>query len=254
MQIEYLNRLMAEVEARTGYSVIVVNDDKLQSNVVMKTASSELPNHIIMLNPEYERGANYLVAAQCLMLLMKQASEKEVCEFAVLDEKFEYLVGKALGQMTKINIPSDIRRPYAEQIVKGLLQQLNSMPCEIMGIRKIHRDAPELRTEMEYVLNSVLAVNLEALSPEIRASSPKDIFTKNATMNAAFAIICGDVLGNQGLVQPYKNIGLLDEGNKLADIIRNLSGPEETLYRKAVDSWAEHLKMRTMYKWTLREK
>lgn len=254
MPIEYVNRLMSDVETKTGYPVTVINDDTLQTNAGMKVASKELSHHIIMLNPKYERGADYLIAVQCLMLPMKSVSESEVCEFAVLDEKFEYLISKALNQMSKVNIPSDLKRPFAERIVRGLLQQLNSLPCEIMAIQRIHRDAPELRAEMEYILNSELEVNLDALSPRISEITPKDIFTKSISMNAAFAIICGEVLGNTGLIQPYKASGVIEAGNKLATLIKNLLGSEGNLYQKAVDSWAEQLMMQTMYKWNIREK
>ena len=254
MPMEYVNRLMAKVEIKTGYPVTVINDDKLPSNSGMKAASAELPSHIVMLNPKYERGANYLIAVQCLMLMMKQVSENEVCEFTVLSEKFEYLVDKAVKQMAKVNIPPDVKSGYAQRIVRGLLQQLNSLPCEIMAIQEIHRDAPDLRAEMEYIPNSELQVNFDSLSPDISAIAPKDIFAKNTAMNAAFAIICGEVLGNPGIVQPYKVSGVIDEGHKLAALIRNPTSPGGNLYQKTVDSWAEHLKMKTMYNWTVREK
>ena len=79
-----LIKLFALVEDRTGYPVSVTPMENQSSHVSMRSATRDTPVHAIFPNPRYERFANYLVAAQCAMILFKWADPRGVSDFVAL--------------------------------------------------------------------------------------------------------------------------------------------------------------------------
>ena len=69
------------VEERTGFRVAVTPKPDLSTHASMQSATAALPVHQIFVNPKYENVADYLVAMQCAMLLLKWSDPEHVVDF-----------------------------------------------------------------------------------------------------------------------------------------------------------------------------
>ena len=81
-----LDRVKEMVKQRTGYAVSVTPSTSIQSHAAMQSATRDVPVHMVLINPKCEKFGNYLVAAQCAMLLIKWASPRRISDFTVSDQ------------------------------------------------------------------------------------------------------------------------------------------------------------------------
>lgn len=99
-----VEKILKLVQERTGYSVTVTRSEDVSAHSIMKTASVNNPVHLIMLNPKYQHVANYLVASQCAMILIKWANPKRIPDLAVRDDEIEALARRLVPEP---HIPMD---------------------------------------------------------------------------------------------------------------------------------------------------
>jgi hypothetical protein len=244
--------IIDNVERITGYKVSVSPNSDLQTPATMISARQGNPVHMVLLNPKYEKAANYLVAIQCLMLLQKWATDGNVYDFAVNDDKIKYQANKA-AQNIKVQLPDSRKAQISVSIVSGLLQQLNSFPCEMLVAELCYNSYQDLRTEQEYIINDELSNNQEALGSNIKAMMPKDIFEKNASMNAAFALWWSRLTGNKHVELPYKATGFYAKGQSLLSLYDKAKESDKNIYQYLVDLWADELCLKTCYEWITRK-
>ena len=250
MPADSVKKIINQVEEITDFKVSVSSDASIQTSANMKVATSDNPFHIILINPKFDRASNYLVAVQCLMLLEKWETNGQVTDFILVDDKINYFIDKMAKKIKSKQIPETSKKQFASQIVIGLLQQLNSFPCEIFAATKCFQRYPLLKEEQMYIIQEEIKENLQALSPQIKSIVPEDIFENNATMNSAFASWWEELSGEEGITIPFKAMGYLGKGKKLIDIAKNiLDDNSSNKYQKAVDLWAEELFLKNYYKW-----
>ena len=242
------------VEEKTGYGVSVSVDDKITTHAAMVSASSSVPMHLVKVNPKYEKYGDYLVALQCAMLLIKWGDPKRIPDFTVLNDKIGFLTTKFAKLSKKRGIPLEAAREYTNMIVSGILQQLNSMPIQIISMDMIASLCPGLRPLQEESVNNELREISAIFTKQIRKMTPKPIFDRNATMNSTYAIKWSKITGDTTALLPYKSLGYLNRGQELLEIYEALSKKSDPdRYIETVDGWAKVLKMDTWYEWRFRK-
>ena len=130
-------KIMDLVEQKTGFGVSVLVDDKITTPAGMVSARSSVPMHLVKVNPKYEKYGEYLVALQCAMLLIKWGDPERIPDFGVIDKKVAYLKDKFAKEVSAKGMPFDTSRQYANMIVMGILQQLNSLPIQFISMDMI---------------------------------------------------------------------------------------------------------------------
>jgi len=248
MYQDILQKIFDLVESRTGYIVSVSSNDDLQTTASMITASPSNPTHLICINPKFDRASTYLVALQCYMLLEKWADDGIVYHFVSKKHDIDYQIKKVIKKI-KANIPDDIKENIAYKIVTGLLQQVNSFPCEMFATEICYNDHISLREEQSWIINQQLRMNATSLDPDIRKIMPPDIFKKNATMNAAYALWWSRLSNDSSVIVPYKVADYMGQGEELFTIIENNKNLNINRYQYTVDAWAEKLQFTDCYEW-----
>lgn len=247
-------KIMDLVEEKTGFRVSILVDNTITTQVAMVSASSFSPMHLVKVNPNYEKYGDYLVAVQCAMLLIKWADPQRIPDFAILEKKIGYIKDKFEKEVMAKGIPIDSARQYSTMIVSGILQQLNSLPIQMFSMHMVANLAPGLRLLQEESVNNELREASASFTPQVKAITPKEIFERNATMNAAYAINWSKVSGNTMALLPYQALGYISPGEKLLQKYEALSTKKDPdRYIETVDAWAEELKMATWYEWRYRK-
>jgi hypothetical protein len=247
-------KIMDLVEQKTGYRVSVSVDSTITTHVAMVSASSSVPVHVVKVNPKYEKYGDYLVAIQSAMLLIKWGDPKRIPDFAILEKKVGYIKDKFEKQVMAKGIPKHSAHQYANMIVMGILQQLNSLPIQMFSMDMVAGLAPGLRLLQEESVNNELREASASFTTQVKEITPKEIFERNAAMNAAYAINWSKISGDTIMLLPYQSLGYISRGEKLLEKYEALSTKRDPdRYIETVDAWAEELKMATWYEWRYRK-
>ncbi len=246
--------LIDMVEKKTGYGVSILVDDTITTHAGMVSATPLSPMHTIKVNPEYEKYGDYLIALQCAMLLIKWGDPNRIPDFSVSDEKSEELIRKFAGLTEKQGLSPEAAGQYARMIVTGVLQQLNSIPIQMISMDMISELCPRLwDLQQESVRNEIREASRN-FSKRIRKMTPKDIFDQNASMNTAYAIRYSRISGNRTVLMPYRSLGYINKGNLLIQAYEQVIQKDDPdRYTETVDSWAKMLKMDDWYGWRYRK-
>ena len=111
----------------------------------MMSARPQAPVHLIRVNERLRDQADYVVAAQCGMLLVMWSDPSRVFGMAFNDDACSALAAEWAGRRQLAALPRDHARRTARFYVEGLLKQLNSMPLEIRVANFCHQECPDLR-------------------------------------------------------------------------------------------------------------
>ena len=246
--------IMDMVEKKTGYGVSILVDDKISTHAGMVSATSLTPMHIVKINPKYEKYGDYLIALQCAMLLIKWGDPNRIPDFVVLNDKANSLVDKFSNLTKKQGMPSEAANEYAKMIVVGVLQQLNSIPIQIISMDMITNLCPGLGALQKESVSNEIREASRSFSKRIRKMTPKAIFDQNASMNAAYAIRWSQISDNKTVLLPYRSLGYINKGNRLIDIYEAVAQKSDPgRYTEIVDGWATILKMDHWYEWRYRK-
>jgi hypothetical protein len=115
-------------------------------------------------------------------------------------------------------------------------------------------ECPSLRQEQHLSIVGEIREQSGCLAPPIKMMTPKDIFERNASMNAAFALWWAKLFGEKQAILPYKAMGFTAKGELLLEKFNELKASEEPRYCKLVDGWASILGVSDWYKWVKRAK
>jgi hypothetical protein len=196
----------------------------------MRSATCDTPVHAIFPNPRYERFANYLVAAQCAMILFQWADPQGVSDFIVNDPKADVLKRKIVGTFQGQGMPAATAKQYAESLVNGLLRQLTSSPLEILSVDWCFREYPELRVEQEAYVNAHLRELSATLAPNIRKMTPREIYDRAVPMNAAYTLRWADLSGERVGLLPYETLGFVKPARDLLNDLENIPSDAPDVY------------------------
>ena len=241
-------RMLEQVRTRTGYDVSVTSDPALRTWAGMRAASRALPRHVIAVNPKWAAYGDYLVAAQCAMLLLKWADPGRVPRFTVKAATSDAIVSAVAESEEARALEEAVRVRFCRMIVDGLINQLQSMPAEIMAAEMCFDTCPELRAQQAEVAAATIREMLAALAPRVRSQTPAAIFRRNAAMNAAYGLWWADRAGDRAHLVPFETLGFADAGRDLLDALR-AERAECSRYVRTVDRWGDLLDMAGWYQW-----
>ncbi len=246
--------LLDKVENKTGYRVSIVVDGSISTHSGMVSASQPRPMHLIKINPKFEKYGDYLVAIQCAMLLVKWADPDRIAQFAVRNEKAESLIATFSNEAQAQRLTPEAANDYVRMIVPGLLQQLNSVPIQLICMDMITELCPGLEAIRKEYVSSDLVEHSRAFSKRIRKMTPKGIFDRNAAMNAAYAIKWSRISGSRTSLLPYRSMGYINKGTILLDAYEeNARKRDPDRHVEIVNSWARILEMEDWYEWQFRK-
>jgi hypothetical protein len=246
------NQLIAQVEQTTGFKVVVDTVDDISEHAQMISARPELPVHSIRVSKAKLAHADYIVAAQCAMLLRLWSNPARIPVFNPTAEKFRYFADRAATSKSLSQLPAELAQQTSVQLTQGLLNQLRSMPTEILAIRDCWTQCPDLREMQADTVETELRLLSENFAPKIRSFAPEQIWKSNVSMNSAYALNWSELCGSPLAMLPYRSAGFGDTATKLLGEVSARSDKTSELYMQAVDAWANHLGLRTLYKWEYR--
>lgn len=248
-----LQHILDLVKSRTGYPVSVSPEPLIKTHSEMLSAASGRTFHMIRVNPKYDRFSNSLVAQQAAMLLIKWADPNRIADFRIVPQKTESLKMQLLSQMKKQGYEIAVARNYIDMIVQGLLQQLNSIPCQIMATEMCYELCPSLKEEIELSTNFELKENSAVLDPRIKSNTPAEIYGRSVAMNAAQAKRWSDKSGDRLAIFPYEATGHIKKATELCNALDQIPENATDRYQQAVDSWAKILDLEGWYDFTYRK-
>ena len=250
---EAVDRVLFLVHRQTGYPVSVSPRKDLQTHASMITATHETPVHAIFINPAFERCANYLVAMQAAMILVKWADPQRIPDFVLNRQEIQSIVEKFLRDERVLRIEKTLARPFIQSLCQGLALLLTSTPVQILAADWCYKNCPELEAEQRTHVRQEIRQASASLTKEIRQRTPEYIFARNATMNAAHAAWWSALAEDTQALLPYEFFGFKDKGLQLYSKAMGGFPDNPNRYCEVVDSWADALDMRSWYKWQYRQ-
>lgn len=247
-------KLVDQVEECTGYRVTLGTTDKVSADAEMISAAKTHPTHIINISTKSLEYADYITAVQCVMLLTMWTHPLGIPEFYPEQSKMMYAQRKAMNWKGLSKLPRDTAEQFASQIVTGLLHQLRSTPSELIAVEHIYKNCPELMDQQTHMVDRNLRQYTQSMKPQIRALTPKNIFESNQIMCGVLAQIWCNLTDTKLPMLPYKSIGLGEQIKAFLDMYHSTEGTMGEKIILTVDSWAEELKIRTLYTWGYRSK
>ncbi|MEI6077189.1 MAG: hypothetical protein WCS94_16535 [Verrucomicrobiota bacterium] len=245
-------QLILEVEKTTGFKVIVDTIEGIFEDAQMISARPEMPVHTIRVNKAKLHSADYIVAIQCAMLIRLWSDPVRIPVFSPIPEKFKYFVERGAKSMSSSRLPPNLVQQTSVQLAQGVLNQLRSMPIEIMTIRDCRIECPDLSVMQSEAVGAQLRLQSESFTPKIRSFAPEQIWKINVSMNSAYALNWSELSGTKLPMLPYQSTGFSEIATKLMSEVSTHPGKNSESYIQTVDAWANTLGLRTLYKWEYR--
>ena len=248
-----LQKLMERVKAATGYPVSITGDSEMATHSRMVAATAAQPVHAVFVNPKQERFGDYLVALQCAMLLAKWAEPGKVANFTIRSDKLDYVAEKIAKKVEGKGLDAQSSAQYARMVAQSLLQQLNSLPLQMLSIEFLRETCPVLSVEQGALSGRQELQDMsKVLDRQIKDFSPAEIYERNVAMNAAFALFWSRLAGDSVCVLPYKVMGYAAKGERLLAAYDGIDKASPSRHRAAVDAWAAELTIQNWYEWKAR--
>jgi hypothetical protein len=241
------NQALAELEEATGKPVQIVEDPELNVLATIRRAGPGEASHVLRIKGGENRAADYLIVFECRMALRDGPGPR-----AVLRDNLavrERVISEC--QQLHRQLAPDRAQELGTFIYRGLILQLRSMGPGMLVDRWIRERCPDLREVQEQAIESEITNNLAALKPSTRANYPANVYEASISMNAAYAIHGGDLLGKPYLAVPYRSQGYGEIGSRLIALALGTADPTEELTdRQIIDAWAQELGVEGWYEWS----
>ena len=240
-----VERIIALVKEKTGCPVTTSFQDNLGDHSRMQTASAAAPVHLVLLDPDYSRMSNFLVAIQCAMILVKWADPTHVPDFGFTNDDLQSLAKKLCTD-----------KPITDGLIAGfvrpLFTQLVSEPSQIMAAEWLWKDFPGLRDEQRLYMTMDIRQVSGVLAPPVKDTSPKGVYEVSVAMGAAYALWWAGVDGSKIALLPYEATGYLKKGQELLDAFNSVPADDTARWPRIVDLWAAKLNLTGCYRWKIR--
>lgn len=242
------NQALAELEQQSGHPVLLVDDPDLVFLASISRAGPGQSSHILRLKGEKTEEVDYLITSQCRMVLRGIAAADGSAQVA---EK-RHIREKVISEFEKLHksLPLAKAREIGKFTYNGLIVQLRSMGPGMPVDLWIQEHCPDLREAQARSIEAQINNNLGILDGGSRAGFPPQIFKASVSMNAAYAVFGGDLLGKPYLSVPYVSHGYGDIARKLIRIaLGETSDPLGITDREIIDAWAGELGISGWYDW-----
>ena len=195
------------VEKKTGKPVEIVSDPSLQLIAKVKRAKDKTPTHLLTYNPG-KKEIDYTIAFECgFVLRLYENPPEERFDFGsnVSGRKTVRQMLTAPGGLAKrMRLPDAAVSELTETFFGGLMTQLRSMPIGMRIDQWLWDSYPGLGELQKLSIAKQQQDNVQTLSPQIKAMAPTRVFEANVAMNAAYAIFCDRLFGQQLYVIPCR--------------------------------------------------
>jgi hypothetical protein len=240
------NQALAALEEATGKPVLIVDAPELGVLATIRRAGAEDSSHVLRIKGGTNRVADYLIVFECWMALRDGPGPR-----AVLRDN-PAVRERVISDCEQLHshLPLAKARDLGSFIYDGLILQLRSMGPGLLVDRWIRQHCPDLHEAQELAIESEITNNLGALKPSTRANYPAKVYQASISMNAAYAIFGGDLLGKPYLAVPYISQGYGEKARRLiAFSLDNRNSANEPADRQIIDSWAGELGISNWYYW-----
>jgi hypothetical protein len=241
------NQALAALEETTGKPVMIVDAPELNVLATIRRAGPHDTSHVLRIKGGSNRVADYLIVFQCRMALRDGSVPRAVLRDnpAVREQVIRECV-ELHSQM-----PVAKARELGSFIYDGLILQLRSMGSGLLVDRWIRQHCSDLQEAQEQAIAIEITNNLGALQPSIRANYPGMVYEASISMNAAYALFGGDLLGKPYLAVPYLSQGYGEKARCLIALALGNGDPaKEPEDRQIIDSWAQELDISGWYDWS----
>ena len=242
--------LVEEVERNTGYPVKVEVTPGLPTHARMASGRPDAPFHLIEVNAKHRSHADYIVAAQCSMLLVSWSDPSAVRGISMCPEEARRRI-ETWSKAEPSKFPDAAKNPELGTFyLRGLLNQVFSIPMEIVVAGRLFAEAPSLRASQQLLQDAYLRQMSSMFAPNFRAAFPEEVFRTNAAMAAALVTNWCQLTGQTAPLIPYESIGAVERGKHLLALTKDLAATRTSAsLAKSVDDWAEFLSLRPLYTW-----
>ena len=239
-------RVLQQIEELSGRQVQFAEDRSLSVLTTVVTARNGAPFHVIRYQPSDEP-LDYRItyqAAYTLRLFQRPRDKRldlvQVDEVAV--SQATQLVSTGLDLNPR---EEELLLPFSRAVVHWVLMRLISLPVGLRIDAWIRRSFPTLHSQQEAGLADEQRLSLRGVSQSLeRFTVPRHF----AATGAAHALFADRLLGREWFAIPYRAMGLLDDGRALLALNDELP-PEPEYDPELIDRWAEHLGIRSWYRW-----
>ena len=241
------NQALAELEEATGKPVMVMEAPELGVLATIHRAGPQEASHLLRIKGGGNRLADYLIVFQCRMALRDGPGPQAVVKAKAAAREGVISACEQLHQQ----LPLAKARELGCFIYDGLILQLRSMGPGLLVDRWIREQCPDLREAQEEAMEGEINNNLAALQPSTRANIPDPVYGASLSMNGAYAIHGGDLLGKPYLAVPYLSQGYGEVGRRLIALaLEDQNLGKEGGVRRIMDGWARELGLEGWYEWS----
>jgi hypothetical protein len=240
------NQALSELEEATGKPVLIMEVPELNVLATIRRAGAEDSTHVLRIKGGSNRVADYLIVFQSRMVLRDGQEPRAVLrDNPVVREQVISDCEELHSQL-----PLAKARELGAFIYDGLILQLRSMGPGLLIDRWIRQHCPDLHEAQEQAIESEITNNFGALEPSTRANYPGALYQASTSMNAAYALFGGDLLGKPYLAVPYFSQGYGEKARRLIALALGDGDPaKEPEERQIIDSWAQELGISSWYDW-----
>jgi len=240
------NQALSELEETTGKPVMILDAPELNVLATIRRAGPEDSTHVLRIKDGEKRAADYLIVFQCRMALRDGLGPRAVLRDnpAVREQVIREC------EELHSHLPLAKARELGSFIYDGLILQLRSMDPGLLVDRWIRQHCADLQEAQEQAIESEITNNLGALEPTTRANYPGALYQASTSMNAAYALFGGDLLGKPYLAVPYFSQGYGEKARRLIALALGNGDPaNEPADRQIIDGWAQALGISFWYDW-----
>ena len=236
-------KILKSIEEKTGKSVQLMQDDSLPILATIQIARHGVGFHILRYKPTNDP-LDYLIAYQAGFLLRLYENEPHKrFDFGPVEDRDKKIKRLLFAQRAKAD--DELVNRFAEHLTKWSLMNLRSFPIGMRVDQWIRRSFPQLHKQQEQSIAMQQQQNTSSLSMNLQDLTVPDVLL---APNAAYAIFCDDLTGQNTYSIPYQASGLLESGKTLMSILRKTpESPESDC--ALVDAWAEFIGLRDLYAW-----
>ncbi len=241
------NQALAALEEATGKPVLIMEVPELNVLATIRRAGPQDSTHVLRIKGGSNRVADYLIVFQSRMALRDGQEPRAVLrDNPVVREQVINDCEELHSQL-----PLAKARELGSFIYDGLILQLRSMGPGLLVDRWIRQHCPDLQEAQEQAIASEITKNLGALEPSTRANYPGALYQASTSMNAAYALFGGDLLGKPYLSVPYFSQGYGEKARRLIALALGNEDPaKEPEDRQIIDGWAQELGISFWYDWS----
>ena len=237
-----VEKIINEVEQRSGRPVLVCEDSNLTTLASITYARAGANAHILRYKPQPVDPSYHIAfqAGHALRFFSQPAEGRK--DFS--------LPNVQRGEvMRRLQIPGTMPSKVQGMLIDGLLLQLRSMSTGFRVDEWLRKSYPELESLQVVSVRQQLADNSKTLSPQVRSMMPKKIVNCSTGMNGAYAFYWSRVLAEPQHWLPYKALGYENKVEELTRALTEISD-EPNHDSSLVDQWALVLGLTGSYEWT----